>query len=74
MEKTPLELAQTAFDKWLHVIDGVLEDSELSFHEFTGCGLRHDLQGAGEALARAEAAVLQARSLIRGGFQPKEKE
>jgi cell division septum initiation protein DivIVA len=71
-EKTPLQLAQEAFAEWLHLIDGMLEDAELSFEEFVGHGQRRELQEAGEALARAEDWVHRAREVLRVELEEEE--
>ena len=64
MEKTPLEIAQQAFIDWLQLVDDVLADAMLSFEEFTGHGLRRNLEEAGAALARAEHSTRQALALL----------
>lgn len=69
MTKTPLELAQTAFSKWLEGQDGLLHEAELAFEEFSGLGQLGDMQGAGAALARAESLVKQVRAEIKAGLE-----
>ena len=69
MEKTPLEIAQQAFIDWLQLVDDVLADAVISFEEFTGHGLRHDLHEAGRSLARAEYSVRSARVILAAGIE-----
>jgi len=69
MEKTPLEIAQQAFIDWLQLVDDVLADAMLSFEEFTGHGLRHELHEAGRSLARAEYSLRSARIILAAGME-----
>ena len=69
MEKTPLEIAQIAFADWLCVPAAHLDDALLSFEEFTGHGLRHDLHEAGRSLARAEYSLRSARIFLAAGIE-----
>lgn len=64
MEKILFELALQAFSGWVREIDNILENGELHFQEFSGHGQRRELQEAGEALARAEACIREARAAL----------
>lgn len=68
MTDEQLELAQIAFNKWLRVVDADLAESERQFEEFTKRGQARDLQGAGQALADAEAALRRARAEVLSGI------
>ena len=69
MPKSPFELARHIYAEWLRPPAGHLEDALLFLEEFTGHGLRHNLEEAGIALARAEGSVLQALAILIDGIE-----
>lgn len=71
-DKTPLDVAQEAFNAWIQIVDDTLLDCELSFEEFAGSGTRGDLEAAGEALARAEHCAKHARAMLQEVLNPKD--
>ena len=67
-EEQFVKTAQACYAKWLAVVDSNLQDAEISFEEAIGAGQNGDWKGAGDAFARAEQAVKQARAELRIGL------
>lgn len=69
MEKTPLEIAQTAFAEWLVMVDGLLEDAQLHYEEACGAGRRGDTKAFGTALGKMVGQFDKARAEIKAGLE-----
>jgi hypothetical protein len=69
MQKTHLELAQSAFTDWLVLVDGLLETAQLKHEEALGAARNGDVKAFGDAIGIAMGHVDKARAEIKAGLE-----